>query len=59
MEREQDDRYRHFFKARESAKKIRLGNDFLKRYPKSPLAEQVDAGLMNVYRAQQDWKDTY
>jgi tetratricopeptide (TPR) repeat protein len=59
VERDQDVAYRTFFKERDSAKKIRLGNDFLKRYPKSPLAEQVDAGLMNVYRAQQDWKDSY
>jgi tetratricopeptide (TPR) repeat protein len=59
VEREQAEAYQVFLKERDSGKKIRLGNDFLKKYPKSVLAEQVDAGLMNVYRAQQDWKDTY
>ena len=43
----------------DSAKKIQLGRQFLQKYPKSPLAERVDAGLVDVYRAQQDWKDTY
>lgn len=59
VERDQDAAYRAFFKERDSAKKIRLGNDFLKKYPKSVLAERVDAGLVDVYRAQQDWKDCY
>src|SRR5690348_13443929 len=59
VERDQDAAYRAFFKERDSAKKIRLGNDFLKKYPKSLLAERVDAGLVDVYRAQQDWKDCY
>jgi tetratricopeptide (TPR) repeat protein len=57
--REEDSAYRAFLKEREPAKKIKLGNDFLQRYPKSPLAEQVDVGMMNIYRAQQDWKNTY
>jgi tetratricopeptide (TPR) repeat protein len=56
---DQDAAYKVFFRERDSARKIRLGNDFLKRYPKSPLAERVDADLVNVYRAQQDWKDCY
>ena len=59
VERDQDAAYRGFLRERDSAKKIRLGNDFLKKYPKSPLAERVDAGLVDVYRAQQDWKDCY
>ena len=59
VEREQDERYQAFLKEREPAKKIQLGNDFLRKYPKSPLAERVDADLVNVYRAQQDWKDCY
>jgi tetratricopeptide (TPR) repeat protein len=59
VERDQDAAYQAFFRERDSAKKIRLGNDFLKKYPKSLLAERVDAGLVNVYRAQQDWKDCY
>ena len=59
VERDQDAAYQDFLRQRDSAKKIRLGNEFLKRYPKSVLAERVDAGLVDVYRAQQDWKDCY
>ena len=59
VERDQDAAYQAFLRQRDFAKKIRLGNDFLKKYPKSVLAERVDAGLVNVYRAQQDWKDCY
>ena len=58
-ERQQDDAYKAFLKEQNPAKKIQLGDGFLQKYPKSPLAERVDAGLMNVYRSQQDWKDTY
>lgn len=57
--REEDSAYQAFIKQREPAKKIRLADDFLKRYPKSPLVEQVDVGMMNVYRAQQDWPNTF
>jgi tetratricopeptide (TPR) repeat protein len=59
VERDQDLAYKTFLTERDPVKKVRLGNSFLQKYPKSPLAEQVDAGLMNFYRAQQDWKDTY
>ena len=51
--------YKAFYKADEPAKKIQLGNDFLQKYPKSPLAEPVDVGLMNIYYAKQDWKNFY
>jgi tetratricopeptide (TPR) repeat protein len=51
--------YKAFSKEQEAAKKIQLGNKYLQKYPKSPLAENVDSSLMNVYRAQQDWKNTY
>jgi hypothetical protein len=51
--------YQAFFKEREPAKKVQLGNRFLQKYPKSPFAERVDIGLMNAYHAQQDWKNTY
>jgi tetratricopeptide (TPR) repeat protein len=51
--------YQKFSKAEEASKKIELGSKFLQKYPKSALAERVNAGLMNVYRAQQDWKDSY
>ncbi|HKV05940.1 MAG TPA: hypothetical protein VJO53_12660 [Candidatus Acidoferrales bacterium] len=59
IERDQDAAYNAFFKEQDAAKKIKLGNSFLQKYPKSPLAERVDFGLMNAYRAQQDWKDSY
>ena len=59
VEREQANAYQVFLRERDPARKIRLGNDFLKKYPKSALAERVDAELMNVYRAKQDWKNVY
>jgi outer membrane protein assembly factor BamD (BamD/ComL family) len=51
--------YKQFFRANEPAKKIQLGNGFLEKYPKSPYAEPVDVGLMDVYYAAQDWKNVY
>ncbi len=51
--------YKEFFKANEPAKKIQLGTSFLEKYPKSPYAEAVDVGLMDVYYNEHDWKDVY
>ncbi len=51
--------YKAFYKADEPAKKIKLGDGFLQKYPKSALDEPVDVGLLNVYYAQQDWKNVY
>jgi tetratricopeptide (TPR) repeat protein len=59
VEREQDAAYNAFFKEQVPAKKIQLGNSFLQKYAKSPLVERVDFGMMNAYRAQQDWKNTF
>lgn len=59
VEREQNAAYDAFFKEQVPAKKIQLGNSFLQKYPKSPLVERVDFGLMNAYRAEQDWKNTF
>lgn len=59
VEREQYDAYQKLLKADEPAKKIRLGNEFLKRYPKSPLEEPVDVEMMDAYMAQKDWRDSY
>jgi tetratricopeptide (TPR) repeat protein len=56
---QQEAAYKAFFKADEPAKKIQLGSSFLQKYPKSPLDEPVDVGLMNVYYAKQDWKNFY
>lgn len=58
-DREQGGAYENFLKQKDPAKKIQLGNNFLEKYPKSPLAERVDVGMMDVYRAQQDWKNSY
>jgi len=58
-DRQQGSAYNDFLKERDAAKKIKLGNDFLGKYPKSALAERVDVGMMDVYRARQDWKDAY
>ena len=52
--------YEAFYKEnQEPAKKIELGKAFLQKYPKSPLAEAVDAGMVNAYIARQDWPDLY
>jgi len=51
--------FQTFSKEQTPNRKIRLGNAFLEKYPKSPLVERVDAGMMNAYRTQQNWKDTY
>jgi tetratricopeptide (TPR) repeat protein len=58
-QRDQDAAYKAFLKEQEPAKRLQLGDDFLQRYPKSPLAERVDVGMMDIYRAQQDWKQSY
>jgi tetratricopeptide (TPR) repeat protein len=59
VEREQYDAYQKLLKADEPAKKIRLGNEFRKRYPKSPFEEPVDVEMMDAYMAQKDWSDSY
>jgi hypothetical protein len=51
--------FQAFSNERGAAKKIQLGNNFLKKYPAGKLAERVDSGMMDVYRLQQDWKDEY
>lgn len=51
--------YKAFYRADEPAKKIKLGASFLQKYPKSALDEPVDVGLLNVYYANQDWKNVY
>jgi tetratricopeptide (TPR) repeat protein len=40
-------------------KKIKLGQDFLAKYPNSHYAENVDVGLMNAYYTKQDWRNFY
>jgi len=58
-EREQKAAYAAFLKETDSAKKIQLGNEFLRKYPKSQYVDPVDLGMMNAYRAQQDWPSAY
>jgi tetratricopeptide (TPR) repeat protein len=53
------DAYKAFYSENGQDKKIQLGQAFLQKYPKSTLAEPVDAGLMNAYMAKEDWKDVY
>ena len=56
----EENAYKAFYNEKdELAKRIQLGEAFLQKYPKSPLAEAVDAGLMNAYVAKQDWRDVY
>lgn len=57
--REQNDAFQSFNKERDTTKKIQKGRDFLKKYPTSQLAEQVDASLMDIYRVQADWTNEY
>ncbi|HEX4001054.1 MAG TPA: hypothetical protein VHX36_00295 [Candidatus Acidoferrales bacterium] len=58
-DREQGGAYENFLKQKDPAKKIQLGSSFLAKYPKGALAERVDVGMMEVYRGQQDWKNSY
>lgn len=53
--------YENFYKVNveDPDKKIKLGNEFLQKYPKSPYAEAVEVGLFNAYYAKQDWKNFY
>jgi tetratricopeptide (TPR) repeat protein len=55
----QEKAYKAFYKTADLDTKIELGNEFLQRYPQSPLDEGVEVGLMNVYYAKQDWNDFY
>lgn len=59
-DRKEENAYKAFYNQKDELdKKIQLGQAFLQKYPKSPLAEAVDAGLVNAYVAKQDWKDVY
>ena len=40
-------------------KKIKAGQSFLGKYPRSSYAEQVEVVLTNAYYAKQDWPDFY
>jgi len=52
--------YKRFYNENaEPAKKIELGKAFLQKYPKSALAEAVDAGMIDAYVARQDWPNVY
>ncbi|HTR47466.1 MAG TPA: hypothetical protein VMM16_08790 [Verrucomicrobiae bacterium] len=57
----EDEDYTDFtaVKPQDLDKKIKLGENFLGKYPNSKYAEQVDVGLMNAYYAKQDWKNFY
>jgi tetratricopeptide (TPR) repeat protein len=60
IDRKEENAYKDFYNPKnELDKKIQLGQAFLQKYPKSPLAEAVDAGLVNAYVAKQDWKEVY
>lgn len=58
-QREQFVAFQAFSKETDPAKRIQKGREFLLRYPKSSYAEQVDAGLMDIYRTQADWNNEY
>jgi tetratricopeptide (TPR) repeat protein len=52
--------YKKFYKEnQEPAKKIQLGKSFLQKYPKSTLAEAVEAELVLAYVDRQDWPSVY
>lgn len=53
--------YKAFFDTgvQDADKKIQLGEDFAKTYPKSRYIESIYAGLTQAYYAKQDWKNLY
>jgi tetratricopeptide (TPR) repeat protein len=53
--------YKAFYSANveDIDKKIKLGQNFLDKYPKSQLTEAVEAGLTTAYYEKQDWKNFY
>ncbi len=60
VDRKEENAYKAFYNQKDELdKKIQLGQAFRQKYPKSPLAEAVDAGLVNAYVDKQDWKDVY
>ena len=60
IDRKEENAFKAFYNQKDELdKKIELGQAFLQRYPKSPLAEAVDAGLVDAYVAKQDWKNVY
>jgi tetratricopeptide (TPR) repeat protein len=59
VERDQNKAFQVFLKEPDPDKKIEKGREFLQKYPKSLLAEQVDSSLMDIYRTRADWKDEY
>jgi tetratricopeptide (TPR) repeat protein len=46
-------------KAEDLDKKIKLGQQFLGKYPNSKYTENVDVALMNAYYGKQDWQNFY
>jgi tetratricopeptide (TPR) repeat protein len=60
IDRKEENAFKTFYNQKDDLdKKIQLGQAFLQKYPKSPLAEAVDAGLVDAYVAKQDWKSVY
>jgi Flp pilus assembly protein TadD len=53
--------YKDFYsvKPEEMDKKIRLGQAFVQKFPRSPLVEAVQSGLVTAYYVKQDWKDFF
>lgn len=59
QERDQVAAFKAFSKETDPAKRIQKGREFLKKYPKSTLEEQVEASLVDTYRMQADWTNEY
>lgn len=60
IDRKEENAFKAFYNQKDELdKKIQLGQAFLQKYPKSPLAEVVDARLVNAYMAKEDWKNVY
>jgi tetratricopeptide (TPR) repeat protein len=60
IDRKEEDAFKAFYNQKDELdKKIQLGQAFLQRYPKSPLAEVVDARLVDAYVDKRDWKNVY
>lgn len=61
VDNSQQKAYKEFYKvpASDPDRRIELGTNFLRKYPKSPLDEGIEVGLTNAYYAKQDWNNFY
>ncbi|HKV05964.1 MAG TPA: hypothetical protein VJO53_12780 [Candidatus Acidoferrales bacterium] len=58
---EEEAAYKTFYEtnSQDADSRLRLGQDFLQKYPSSRYAESVHVGLVQAYYSKQDWKDFF